>query len=123
LVAITTVQAQKSIDSLENVLKQNIADTTRIKILLKLSDDYQYIAFAKSKTYAKEALQIANDKNFIQQKIQTHQALGSLYTIAGDYTTALKFDNQALQMSLPLNDTSNLSRAYNLIANDYFDLG
>jgi signal transduction histidine kinase len=117
------VQAQKNIDSLENVLKQNIADSTRIKILLKLSDNYQYIAFAKSKEYAEEALRIANTKSLIDKKIEAHQALGSLNTIAGDYTTALKFDNQALQLSLPLKDTSTLSRSYNLIANDYFDLG
>jgi tetratricopeptide (TPR) repeat protein len=118
-----TTQAQGNLDSLENVLKQDIADSTRVKILLRLSDGYQYIAFAKSKEYAEQALQLANDNNYTLLRIESHQAMGSLSTISGDYTTALKFDNQALQLSLPLKDTATLSRSYNLLANDYYDLG
>jgi signal transduction histidine kinase len=123
VLAINTTQAQQRIDSLENILNQSIPDSTRIKVLVQLSGEYQYIAFAKSKHYAEQALKIANKNNLIKEKIQTHQTVGSLYTIAGDYTTALKFDNSAMQMSLPLNDSSALSRAYNLVGNDYYDLG
>jgi signal transduction histidine kinase len=123
VLALTTTQAQQQIDSLENTLKKNIPDSTRIEVLIRLSDEYQYIAFPKSMQYAEEALKIANEKNLLKEKIQTHQAVGSLHTIAGDYTTALKYDNLAMQMCLPINDSANLARSYNLVANDYYDLG
>jgi signal transduction histidine kinase len=116
-------RAQKSIDSLENILKQNPPDSLRIRVLINLSEKYEYVTFAKSRAYAEEALKIANQRNLLPEKILAHQTMGSLHTLAGDYTTALKYDNQALQMSLALKDSVLIANDYNFIANDYYDLG
>jgi signal transduction histidine kinase len=115
--------AQAQVDSLENALKKNLADTSRIKTLVELSKQYQYVDYGKSKAYAEEALRIAEDKNLVKGKIIAYQNVGSVYTAGGDYSTALKYDNLALANSLALKDSAELTIDYNNIANDYYDLG
>jgi signal transduction histidine kinase len=114
---------QPQIDSLENALKQKLADTTRIKTLVELSKQYQYVDYGKSKAYAEEALRIAEEKNLTKGKIIAYQNVGLVYTAGGDYSTALKYDNLALSNSLSLKDSAELTKGYNNIANDYHDLG
>ncbi len=123
VLAFTISHAQNAIDSLENLLKQDLADSTRIKVLITLSRQFEFVTFVKSKQYAEEALKIANKNNLLPEQSLAYQTIGSIYTDAGDYTTALKFNNKALQMSLVLNDSALIANNYNYIANDYYDLG
>lgn len=46
-----------------------------------------------------------------------------MYRVSGDYSSALKLDNMALESSLIGGDTSMISRSYNNVAHDYHDLG
>jgi signal transduction histidine kinase len=115
--------AQNKIDSLESLLKQKNPDTIQVSLLIGLSSEYQYLNYTKSKQFAEEAIRIAEEKNLKRSKARAYQHLGTLYTLSGDYTSALKFDNMALQQSLILNDSSRISDNYNGVANDYYDLG
>ncbi|MGZ3900907.1 MAG: hypothetical protein ACXVDC_11330, partial [Bacteroidia bacterium] len=51
------------VDSLEQLLKKNIADTTRLKVLDDLSWNYAALNIEKSEEYAKQLLQLAQKTN------------------------------------------------------------
>lgn len=124
VLTLHTIQAQHaSLDSLENVLKQTNQDSTKINVLLSLSSQYRYVDFSKSKEYAEQALKLAIAKNLYMKQIKANQILGSLYSLAGDYTSALKYNNHALQLSMASSDSSFIAFNYNAVANDYYDLG
>lgn len=113
----------QAIDSLESALNRDLPDSSRIAVLISLSREYQYTNINKSRELAENALKIAESKNFKKQKIIAYQNIGALYAIGGDYSTALRYDNLALQNSIDTRDSANLSIDYNNVANDYYDLG
>lgn len=117
------VSGQSRIDSLESELKKPLTDSSRVSVMISLSQEYQYTNMTKSRELAESALKIAENRNLRKQKIRTYQNIGALYSISGDYSTALRYDNQALQASLDSRDSANLSIDYNNVASDYFDLG
>lgn len=114
---------QATIDSLETALSLNPPDSSRISLMISLSREYQYTNINKSRELAENALKIAEKKNLKKQKIKAYQNIGALYAISGDYSSALRYDNLALQNSLEARDSANLSVDYNNVATDYYDLG
>ncbi len=123
LLSVSHLLAQAPADSMESVLTQNMPDSTRIMTLINLSREYQYTNISRSRELAEKAVRLAEAQDFQKQKIRAYQNLGSLYAISGDYSTALRYDNMALQNSLANRDSANLSTDYNNVASDYFDLG
>jgi signal transduction histidine kinase len=117
------VMGQKKIDSLQNELKKDIADSAKVKILVALSREFQYIDYNQSKLYATEALQLADERNLLEIKNLAYQNIGTLYSLSGDYSTALRYDNQSLQQSLLSADSLNITIDFNNVANDYYNLG
>ncbi|MEX2235560.1 MAG: tetratricopeptide repeat-containing sensor histidine kinase [Cyclobacteriaceae bacterium] len=117
------VWAQGTIDSLESALNNNLPDSNRISVLISLSREYQYTNINRSREHAENALKLAEGNNFRKQKIRAYQNIGLLYAISGDYSTALRYDNLALQNSIQNSDSVNLSIDYNNVASDYYDLG
>jgi signal transduction histidine kinase len=119
-----SVLGQEKIDSLEKeIARKDIADSVRVRLLVALSKEYQYTDFNKSRQYAAEALAVAEDNDLTKTKILAYQNIGGLYTLSGDYSTALRYDNLALQQSLLMGDSTNITVDFNNVANDYYDLG
>jgi len=114
---------QHSIDSLESVLKRKLPDSARIATLINLSRQFQYSNIDKSREFAEQALKTAESANIRKLKVKAYENLGGLHSIGGDYSTALRYDNLALQGSMESRDSSNLSMNYNNVASDYYDLG
>ncbi len=123
LLSQSAVTAQTRIDSLESVLNNNLPDSSRIETLIRLSREYQYANINRSRELAENALKMAEALNVARLKIRAYQNLGALYSISGDYSAALRYDNLALQNSLENRDSANLATDYNNVASDYFDLG
>lgn len=114
---------QEKIDSLENELKKDVPDSVRVKLLVALSREFQYRNFNKSKLYAEQALSVADESNLVKTKNLAYQNIGALYTLSGDYSSALRYDNQSLQQSLLRADSLNITVDFNNVATDYFNLG
>lgn len=123
LLASSEVHSQVLIDSLESALEGDLTDSSRIGVLISLSREYQYTNINRSRVHADNALKIAEASNIRKQKVWAYQNLGTLYSLSGDYSSALRYDNLALQNSLENRDSANLSIDYNNVANDYYDLG
>jgi signal transduction histidine kinase len=115
--------AQSKIDSLKSELDKQPPDTTRVRILMRLSAQYQYQDMTTAKEYAEEALKIAERLSNPKLHIRALQNIAILHTVSGDYSTALKYDNLSLQHSIATSDSSNITTDYIDIANDYYDLG
>lgn len=115
--------SQEKIDSLENELKKDIPDSTQVKVLVALSREFQYRDFNKSQVYAEKALSLAEDSDFAGIKNLAYQNIGALYTLSGDYSSALRYDNQSLQQSLLRGDSVNITIDFNNVATDYYNLG
>jgi signal transduction histidine kinase len=119
----TFTVAQKKIDSLESVLKKDLQDTTRVRTLLDLSTEYEYVDVTKSRKLTEEAIKLIEEKNLGQSKSIAYQSLGSVYRVGGDFHAALKADNIALESSILIQDSTRIATAYNNVAHDYYDLG
>jgi len=116
-------QAQNKIDSLENVLKNDLPDSTRLKVLLELSKLNQYVDFARSRQYTEESLLLAEKLDDRALKVLAYQSKALMLTSSGDYSAAMKYDNMSLENDIILKDSTMIARDYNNIGNDYYDLG
>jgi len=112
-----------AIDSLEGKLKNHKKDQEYIDILLKLSDAYTFLDFQKSLQYAKDAAAEAEKLDHYLTKYKTHQKLSMSYSLAGDYTSALKYETLSLQMALANNDSASIGLSHSNIGNFYYELG
>ena len=76
--------SQNKIDSLETELKKSLADTTRVKLYVALSQEYQYSNYPKSKEYAQQAVDLAERQNEMSSKNLAYRNIGTLFAISGD---------------------------------------
>jgi signal transduction histidine kinase len=116
-------QAQPRIDSLQTILQNNLPDSTRARVLVALSEEYKYQDVNKSRALSEEAISLAENVNLPSLKCLAYKSMGAVYRVSGDYSSALRLDNMALESSLLANDSSMIARAYNNVAHDYHDLG
>ena len=61
--------AQNKIDSLENLLKNSLPDSSRAKVLVTLSSEYEYVDLAKSRALSEEAISLAENSNLPTLKV------------------------------------------------------
>ena len=115
--------ADQLIDSLENLLSEDIPDTTRVNVLVDLSEVYTFIDFQKGLQYSQEAYELTNKLNSNALKYRAAQKLASNYSFEGDYTSALKYETITLQLALVMNDSSNIGQSHNNIGNYYYEIG
>ncbi len=114
---------QSEIDSLKNELSKATSDSMKARVLVRLSREYEYLDFDRSKEYAEQALKLAEAPDLKKTKILAYQNIANLFTLSGDYSSALRYDDLSLKQSLAIGDSLRISVDYNNIANDYLDLG
>ncbi|HEX5169958.1 MAG TPA: tetratricopeptide repeat-containing sensor histidine kinase [Cyclobacteriaceae bacterium] len=119
-----TLHAQiKGGDSLEQILQTEISDSLRLRVLQELTARYQFVDYVKSFNYANEATILAEKIGSHWAKASSYKNLAYCYTLSGDYSTALKYDDRALQNSLLSKDSAMIAQAFNYLGNDYYDIG
>lgn len=91
-------QDKKNIDSLLQIFKTADRDSTRLGILLDLSEEYYYIQLNRSLDYAEKALLLSRKLN---NKIGIARSLNNLAKVCieqGNYEDAQKFSEESLQI-------------------------
>lgn len=116
-------QAQDKLDSLEEALRKTMSDSVKVKLLHRLSDEYRYVDFVKSEAYTNQALKISEQRKWEWALADTYKRLSYLSTLHGDYTTALKYDNLRLPITVNMKDSAQIANALNFLGNTYFSLG
>ena len=123
LLAVTFLHAQSKLDSLESELRKTSSDSVKIQLLLQLSDENRFLDFTQSQGFANQALKISEEQSWEWAKAETYKRLSWLATLHGDYTTALKYDNQRLPLTIAMQDSAQIAGALNYLGNTYFNLG
>jgi signal transduction histidine kinase/uncharacterized protein HemY len=123
LLAAAQLPAQTRIDSLENELRKASSDSIRITVLFKLYEENRFFNYQRADGYINQALKIAEDKNWDWAKVDSYKYLSFLATLHGDYTTALKYDNLRLPITIAMKDSAQIAGALNFLGNTYFNLG
>ncbi len=115
--------AQPVVDSLENVLRNATSDSAQFIALLSLSEEFQYRDFSKAEKYSTQAAELVatNGWPWAKPKSLTQQAF--LATLSGDYTRAIRLDNENLQLVIADGDSSAIAESLNFLGNDYNDIG
>jgi len=110
----------KSQDSLQNLLKTNLADTSRIDILGKLSKSLLGTDIDSSITYAQQAVDLANKIKDEERKAYMLKNLGIGYYYKGDFVEVLDYWKASLHAFESINHAkgvgnllSNIGAVYN----------
>ena len=115
--------AQKGIDSLENRLREDLNDSLRIRTLIAVSREYQYIDLKKSFEECEKAVQLSETKNLSWGKSKSYLWLASLYSLSGDFTASAKYNDLALGISFGLKDSLSMMQGYNNLGLNYYSFG
>ena len=98
------VVSQIQIDSIKNILAQDISDTLRVKQLIKLYSLSRGANPMQAKESIKEAFTISKDKNYKRGIMLSHFLLGSHHSAYElDYKAAFTHYQMALVLSQKLN--------------------
>jgi signal transduction histidine kinase len=115
--------AQRAIDSLEKEFKRPLGDSLKIKTLIALSEEYQYIDFNNSIQLANEAVELATKKNWNWALSIGLERKSYLSSINGDFLSAIIFDQDLLKLAINKGDSSKLADCLNFLGFDYQELG
>lgn len=95
-VAYAQLEGRAYVDSLERVLPGISEDTVRIKVLLRLANDYNSIDPNKGLQYGERSLELANTLDKNKLIIRAYSAIGLNYQARSDYHRALEYYNRAM---------------------------
>ncbi len=114
-------QPNPRIEKLESTLKMTRNDTTRVRILNNLYDEYQNTkeSPAKIRKYAEEALHISEKIKYVQGIIASADKIGNIYQIQGDYTKAVEFYLKALALKENTKNNTKIAESYNRLGSCY----
>lgn len=77
-------------DSLKNLLKVNVSNVNRVRILNKLADAFYYNDAAGARLYAQEALDLSLQLNELNGQLESHFQLATAYYFLSLYKDALQ---------------------------------
>lgn len=98
-------------------------DSSHVRVLIRVSSLTQYSDFTRSREYADKALDLAEKLDDPGYKVLAYQNKAFLLSSSGDYSAALQYDNLSLENDIVIKDSARISRDYNNIGNDHYDLG
>lgn len=115
--------SQMNIDSLERALRNSVIDSVQFEILISLSGEYQYRDFSKADKYSTQAAELVekNRWDWAKPKLLSQQAF--LASLSGDYTSAIRYDNENLNLVIEAGDSSAIAEGLNFLGNDYMEIG
>jgi len=114
---------QHRADSLEHVLKKTDSDSVRVNILVALSTLLLFDQIDRANTLLDEALAIAEKQNWDWARALVFREQSYAAILLGDYSSALRFDNQRLSLAMALQDSAQITAVLNNIGDTYYSLG
>jgi len=107
-----------AIDSLKNELAQHSqADTTKVKLLIQLSNAYYNISSDSQILYASEASSIANNLNYKKLQSNAHMQVGNAYFSMNNLDSALAHYTTSLEICHAYGYEDLLASRYNVLGN------
>ncbi|GAB4028646.1 tetratricopeptide repeat-containing sensor histidine kinase [Spirosoma gilvum] len=112
--------AQQSLsDSLQRLLTQPIADTTRIQVLDQLSRSLMYSKPFVAMQHAQEGLTLARKVGFKRGEARILNRIGTIFRLTGNYDRSLEAHLASVEVAETNRDADALARTYNNMGNLY----
>jgi two-component system, NtrC family, sensor kinase len=111
-------------DSMENLLGTLLhEDTSKAKLLGKLSYSFAFIQADKAVKYGQQGIQLSRKLGYKRGIAESSQALAMGYWGLGDYSNGLQSGLNALRLYEELQDSEAIAFSYYILANVYRDFG
>jgi serine phosphatase RsbU (regulator of sigma subunit)/tetratricopeptide (TPR) repeat protein len=110
-------------DSLKAVLSTIKEDTSRVKLLIELGDNYRYLEIDSSSAYTHKAIKLAEQidaKGFLADALID---AGINHQIKGIYDSAIHFFQKSLEVATEMGDRKRIEIYYAQSASLYHDMG
>jgi tetratricopeptide (TPR) repeat protein len=108
----TSLFAQSSkIDSLQKLLNNTTADTTRVNLMVDIGVEYWAVDPQKTITYAEKALELAKKIKYPRGEAKSYQGIGIYYWQKNDYPKALANYGHGMSLYKTLGDKLGFGRA------------
>ena len=120
------IQAAESfeVDSLKQLLRTAEADTSRIRLLHLLTENYYYNQkYDSALAYSNEAIMLSESSNYKEGLALAFTNRGRIYNEQGNYPEAIENFQRARVVYEELGDKKFTADSYNLIANAFHLLG
>jgi len=108
--------ADQNVATLEKLTKSN-NKITRIDALNDIAELYYNLDIRKSLDYGQEALDLAQEEDYIQGVKNAYKILRRIHRRLGNYTVAIEYTLQNLPIAEQLRDTAELLDAYTTLGN------
>ncbi len=105
LSTISWAQDQPKIDSLQSLLGQRMADTSRVKLLNELFMEYLFVDTQQAKEVVNEALSLSKKSKYKKGEANALNRMGIYFYVTGEYPQALAYYDSALTL---FEETKNL---------------
>ncbi len=122
LLFINCFAQNQIIDSLTIELDKSKQDTTSIRILIKISEEYRFSDPEKSEEYCLKALKIQKDTNSVENKkiwARINDNIGISKAIRGNYEESINYFFNSLNVRVRIKDMEGVATSYNNIGNIY----
>jgi serine phosphatase RsbU (regulator of sigma subunit)/Tfp pilus assembly protein PilF len=116
---LTTFAQSPTIDSLNTILKNVMADTVKVNTLYNLALEYKKTEPDKLKDYLNKSYSLAVKINYKKGIGNNLFSFGEIELNIGNYEKALSFFNRSLEIREQLKDKANASDCLNSIGNIY----
>ena len=115
------VAQQRLTDSLQRVLAQPIADTTRVLVLDRLARSLMYAQPLVAMQHAQEGLRLARQAGYPYGEARIQNRIGTIFRLTGNYDRSLAAHLTAIQIAEPTHDIDALARIYTNMGNLYVE--
>ncbi len=105
-------QANKQIDSLENLLKNAKEDSNKVLIMYQLAWKYLSSEPEKMKKYTLQGIALAHRIKFHHGKVLLLNRLGDYYSHTGNYPKAVEYATQSLKLAEETKDSTGIADAH-----------
>jgi len=112
---------QHAIDSLENLL-ETVADSQRVDVLNELAFMHKGISPGKIIEYGKQALELAEELEYLNGKDVALRNIGSGYFFLSDYDKALSNYLESLKIMESISDKSGIAECFHSLGNIYLEI-
>lgn len=119
----TSLADDVKIDSLLNLFKGDLEDTTSVNILNELSWEYHRNDLKKSYDYANDALKEATRIGFEKGAARAHNLMAIIYSMKGEINLSINANLKCLEIARRINSLYHISIATNDLGISFSQLG
>jgi tetratricopeptide (TPR) repeat protein len=121
--SISVFAQSPKIDSLENLLKKAPSDTTRVNLLIELTNEYWASSPEKTLQYAEKALILSKKAGYLRGEARSYQGFGIYYWQKNNHAASLENYNKSKKIYEKIGDKVGEAKAIGNIGLVYAEQG